>query len=48
MKLPRTTARSNIGSLLPDPAFLPDCRPLLGTRPHASFHLRHALPPQTR
>ena len=31
--------------LLRDPNYLPDCRPTLNGRPHASWHLRHPLPP---
>jgi hypothetical protein len=31
--------------LLLDPNYLPDCRPFIKDRPHASWHLRHPLPP---
>jgi hypothetical protein len=29
--------------LLLDESYYPNCRPLLGSRPHASIHLQHRL-----
>jgi hypothetical protein len=33
--------------LLLDESYYPACRPTLGDRPHASWHLRHPLPPSS-
>jgi hypothetical protein len=34
--------------LLLDQSYYPACRPVLGDRPHASWHLRNPLPPENR